>query len=262
MLKHTFVICAYKESRYLESCIRSLLHQTVKSEIIMATSTPNGHIRRLAEKYNIPLYINTGESGIAGDWNFAYSRAKTEYVTIAHQDDIYAPPYAEKLMEKLDKAKNPTIGFTGYFEVRNGKYVKDNLNNKIKRLLLMPLSIKGLGRSAFIRRRCLSLGNPICCPSVMYVKKNLDEQPFDAGFKSNLDWETWAVLSTKKNSEFVYCHKPLMGHRIHEESATSTLINNNKRIDEDYKMFCKFWPSPVARLLTRMYANSEKSNKI
>ena len=36
---HTFVICAYKESKYLEECIKSLINQTVKSNIIMTTST-------------------------------------------------------------------------------------------------------------------------------------------------------------------------------------------------------------------------------
>ena len=46
---HTFVICAYKESPYLEECIKSLKKQTLKSEIIISTSTPNDLIKKLAE---------------------------------------------------------------------------------------------------------------------------------------------------------------------------------------------------------------------
>ena len=45
---HTFVICAYKESKYLKNCIRSLENQTVKSHILIATSTGNAYIRGLA----------------------------------------------------------------------------------------------------------------------------------------------------------------------------------------------------------------------
>lgn len=56
MLKHTFVVCAYKESRYLESCVRSLVNQTVKSDIIMTTSTENEHIKKL-QKSTTFLYI-------------------------------------------------------------------------------------------------------------------------------------------------------------------------------------------------------------
>lgn len=57
---HTFVICAYKESPYLEECIRSLKNQSVRTNLRMAASTDNGHIRALAEKYGIPLDINPG----------------------------------------------------------------------------------------------------------------------------------------------------------------------------------------------------------
>ena len=40
MNDHTFAICAYKESPYLEECIKSLKNQTIKSNILIATSTP------------------------------------------------------------------------------------------------------------------------------------------------------------------------------------------------------------------------------
>ena len=85
---HTFAICAYKESPYLEECITSLMEQTVKSEIFIATSTPNKYIDDIAAKYNLKVYVNDGESGITQDWNFAYSKVQTDYVTIAHQDDV------------------------------------------------------------------------------------------------------------------------------------------------------------------------------
>ena len=61
---HTFVICAYKESSYLEQCILSLKRQSVESHIIMITSTPNEYINGMAKKYGIPLFINEGEGGI------------------------------------------------------------------------------------------------------------------------------------------------------------------------------------------------------
>ena len=77
----------------------------------MATSTPNEWIQSLAEKYEIPLYINTGDSGIAQDWNFAYRQAKTDYVTIAHQDDTYEPDYLKMVMKGLKKAKDPIIAY-------------------------------------------------------------------------------------------------------------------------------------------------------
>ena len=45
--KHTFVICAYKESAYLEDCIISLKKQKEQSNIIMITATPNGYVKNM-----------------------------------------------------------------------------------------------------------------------------------------------------------------------------------------------------------------------
>lgn len=108
--RHCFSICAYKESPYLESCIKSLMAQTVKTKIIICTSTPNQHISSLAEKYNIRLYVRNGGSDIRSDWNFAYDMADSEYVTIAHQDDFYGKRYTERLFQCLSKYEGTRMG--------------------------------------------------------------------------------------------------------------------------------------------------------
>ncbi len=258
---HTWAICAYKESSFLEECVKSLMAQTVSSNIIMATSTPNEYIEGIAEKYNIPLYINDGIKGIGGDWNFAYSKAQTPLVTIAHQDDIYELQYAEKMLEYINLAKKPIIYFSGYGELRNEEKIYNNSILKIKKLMLSPLKIKAFWTSRFIRRRILSFGCPICCPAVSFVKKEVGEAPFTNDYLSDIDWQQWEIQSRKKGS-FVYNPEPLMCHRIHEESATTEIIGDNKRTKEDLEMFKKFWPAPIAKLIARLYSGSEKSNDI
>ena len=94
---HTFVICAYGQSRFLEECILSLLHQNEKSTLLIATSTINPYIENMARKYGIPLCINPISAGIASDWNYAYTQADSKLVTIVHQDDIYLPEYLERI---------------------------------------------------------------------------------------------------------------------------------------------------------------------
>lgn len=258
---HTYVLCAYKTSDFLEECVKSLLSQTVKSNILIATSTPNEHISNIAQKYNLPLYINDGEKGIGGDWNFAYSKADTPLVTIAHQDDIYEPEYTEEMLSFINSSKNPIIYFSGYAELRNGEKVYNNKNLKIKKLLLSPLKIKSFWNSKFIRRRSLSLGCAICCPAVTFVKSVVGEKPFTNDYLSDIDWQQWEIQSRKKGA-FVYNCKPLMCHRIHEDSATTEIIGDSKRSIEDFDMFCKFWPRPIAKIISKIYSSSEKSNNI
>ena len=111
---HTFVVCAYKESPFLRDCLVSLTKQTLPARILMATSTPNDAIRSLAEEFGVPLFISDKPSGIGRDWNFAVSCAETDFVTIAHQDDVYQPDYLKTLQEYGQKAKDPLILFTDY----------------------------------------------------------------------------------------------------------------------------------------------------
>ena len=258
---HTFAICAYQESPYLEECILSLRAQSVASEILIATSTPNAYIEELAGRYGLPVYVNTGEHGITQDWNFALSQVKTKYATIAHQDDLYEPEYTEWVVGELEKTKRPIIGFTDYYETRNGLKVTDSRFLHIKRLMLAPLKPKCFRGSRFVRRRSLSLGDAICCPSVCFCLENVKQPVFHNKYRSAEDWEAWEKLSRQKGA-FVYVPQMLMSHRIHEDSATTAIIKDHARIQENYEMYCKFWPPFMARLINHFYTGSEKSNTL
>lgn len=260
-LEHTFAVCAYKESPYLETCIKSLLKQTAESNIYIVTSTPNRYIERIASKYEIPYYINHGEGGITQDWNFAYSCARSKYVTITHQDDVYLKDYTETVLKMFSKSDRPLIFFCDYFEIREGKAVKKNQLLTIKRIMLFPLRFSVLQKSVFIRRRILSFGSPICCPSVAFATENLPNVIFRNGFRACEDWEAWEMIS-KLQGDFVYSGKILMGHRIHADSETSAIIGDHKRSKEEYQMYCKFWPERIAKILTKTYAAGQKSNQL
>ena len=258
---HTFAVCAYKESQFLEECVKSLLAQTVRSNIIIATSTPNGHIRGIAEKYGLPLFVNNGVKGIGGDWNFAYSCADTPLVTIAHQDDIYEPDYTKEMLEYINRSTDPIIYFCGYAELRGGEKVYNNRLLKVKKLMLSPLKVRAFWKSRFVRRRVLSFGCPICCPAVTMVTEKFGENQFTNDFLSNIDWQQWERQSRKKGS-FVYNPSPLMCHRIHGGSATTEIIADNKRTDEDFAVFSEFWPKPIAKFLVGFYSKSQNSNDV
>ena len=116
---HAFVICAYGDSPYLESCVRSLLGQTMESDILCATSTPSAYIDGIMGKYGIPVAVRDGKSDIQDDWNFALSQADAAFVTIAHQDDMYTRHYVEELWNAYEKWPDMTLFMTGAVTVRH-----------------------------------------------------------------------------------------------------------------------------------------------
>ena len=258
---HRFMICAYKESPYLEECICSLKKQNSNVNIGMTTSTPCEYIEKLATKYEIPLYINNGESGIANDWNFALAKAGARIVTIAHQDDVYCEDYLEKLLESIHKSESPLLFFSDYGELRNGTFVTKTKLLNIKRIMLFPLRSECLQKSRAVRRMILSLGSPISCPTVSYVLDNLKQPVFEQHYRGSVDWQTWEKISRETGS-FVYQTDVLMYHRIHSGSETSAIIKESVRTQEDYEMFCRFWPKWIAKILIHFYAKGQDSNQL
>ncbi len=258
---HSFVLCAYGESPYLEDCLQSLLAQTVKTSYAIATTTPNGHIEDVAKKYGVSLYVNEGKPGIAHDWNCAVAHCSTALVTIAHQDDVYMPQYVERMLEAMNNATDPLIFFSDYGELRNGEEVDSSKLLGVKRMLLSQIQKKGSVSKRSQKRRLIAVGSAICCPSVTYNVPVLPNPLFLEGMKSNLDWEAWERFSLLDGS-FVYADQILMRHRIHEGSETSHLIRDNTRTAEDLAMLQKFWPKPIASLINKAYGSGQKSNEL
>lgn len=293
----TLSILAYKKSRYLERCIHSVLSMNgvEQATVVLATSTPNEWIQRMGKKYHLPIYVNDGSiegvgkeqkvadqpggnekqrlekkgSGIGADFQFGIDVAKTPLVTVVHQDDIYGKNYLVEMLghinEEMEKGHTTLIAFCDYYELKEKResafrIETSNRNLVIKRLMNAFFKVPWGSTSIWWRRRILSMGCSICCPSVMFHKKELLMDVFQAGFGANVDWEAWEKLSRKKGA-FIYVDQCLMLHRIYRESTTSQCIQNQSRNEEDYNIFCRFWPTPVARLLTKLYKYGEKNNE-
>lgn len=265
-MTHEFIICAYGFSPYLETCIRSLLAQTAGTRVRIATSTPNADLTALADRYHIPVITHEGGS-IAADWNGALQAAEADYVTLAHQDDVYDPDYAGKILASAQSAtsrgESPQILFTDYYEIRGERRETQNRNLGIKTLLLWPLRYPILRGQRLFKRFSICLGNAICCPAVTYVREALPRRlaVFRGSMGSNIDWQLWEELSRNAGS-YVYVPEALMGHRIHEASTTSELIADTRRAAEDLYMLERFWPTPVARAIEHYYRKAEESNRV
>ena len=257
---HTFVIPAYGQSAYLELCIESLLAQTVKSDIILTTSTPSAYLENMAANYNIPYFINTQKVGIAGDWNFALSKADTPYITIAHQDDIYMPDYTETVIPAMN-GREVLIAFTAYADLIEGTSHTHSVNALVKKFLLFPFIFTKSIKSTFFKKAILALGDPICCPSVTFNRELLPHFSFSADYTCALDWFAWYELA-KHPGAFLYINKALVKHRIHPASETTAQLANGKRAGEELQLFELMWGQPIAGIIARLYKMGHKANRV
>ena len=259
-LKHSFVICAYGESPFLEDCIQSLLSQKHPSQCAVATSTPSDFLSAICEKHHLPLYVNENGGGLSKDWNFALSCAQTPLVTIAHQDDLYLPDYSLNIIKAAKQGCNPLILYTDYHELIGDRRVRTSLNLKIKRIANLQLRLKALRGTRFFKRLGLRFCASIPCPAVCFYLPNTGTAPFESDFSFVADWDCWETLS-RRVGEFVFVPQMGMIHRLHENSQTQLATSSELRNREEQLIFDQFWPKPVAKILARLYSLSQKTRK-
>lgn len=260
-MRHTFAVPAYGFSPHLEECLDSLQAQTVGgSEIVVVTSTPSLELEALVRSKGLPLIVHQRGGGIANDWNAALAQASGDWITLAHQDDVYHPRFRELTLQALAAAGDALIAFTDYEEItRQGPRERSTLL-RIKQVLL---ELGFLGRSVVRSRsgktNALRFGCAIPCPSVT-LRRDAGVH-FDPGFRVNLDWAAWLDLCNRPGA-FVWVREVLMGHRLHEDSETSQAIAAGLRAREDEQLLRRLWPAWIARMIVRSYSLAYASNKV
>lgn len=235
-MNHTFVILAYNISDDLEECIKSVINQSVKSNIVIATSTPNDYIFDLASEYSLGVMVNKEKSNKGRDYNFAIKSFDTELVTIAHQDDLYDRNYTKEIINCYNKNKDATIIFTDNYEIHGDKKIKKSKKLFWKRYFLLPLKFKLFQKIKFFKLRSLRRDKFICTSSITFVKKNIEGDIFPTNFKYDNDWQGLIDLA-RKNTKFVYLKQGLVGYRVEEKKINKT------KITEDEKILQSMYPS-------------------
>ena len=242
---------AYGDSPFLDGCLASLDAQTLASRIVIATSTPSTFISRAARDHGAPVAVNPRREDIAGDWNFGLEAAAARYVTLAHQDDIYARDFLKETLAAFAGSEG-VLCFTGYQEIDDAGKPKSSKVSKTKHLIEWAT----LGARRIVRgrrlRAFLSLGNPLPCSSVTFDLGKLGAFAFSADFASNLDWDAWWRLMAAGET-FLRAPARLVGRRHNALTATAQALRDGTRAREDLVMFRRAWPRPLGDIIALAY---------
>lgn len=255
MQQHVFIVPAYGRSEHLRDCLTSLRQQTRASPIIISTSTPHEGLEPLATEFNARLVVHSPNAGIGHDWNMALRNADAQWATLAHQDDVYLPHFAEDTLKLVAHHPDASLVMTAYGEC-TGEQVRTLTPMLAVKRMLQELAFFGGSavRARHVKRRLLRFGCAIPCPSVT-LRLAPKAPQFREDLRLNLDWDAWLRLADQPGA-FVRVKRVSMLHRIHTGSETSAGIRAGVRAHEDRLMFSKLWPAPVAALLARAYALS------
>ena len=249
---HAFVVLAYGESPFLPGCLASLRAQTIPPRIVVSTSTSSPYIDTAADAVGAPVIANPVRAGIAADWNFALAAADARYVTLAHQDDVYFPPFLARSLGLLTASARAALAFTGYVEIDDhGEPRRSRIS--VAKHALERLNLGEAAEPSPARLRAfLAFGNPLPCSSVTFDRARLPSFAFSEAFKSNLDWDAWLSLA-EAGTVFARTPERLVGRRHNPLTATSALTREGVRQSEDLTIFRRLWPRPLADLIAFAY---------
>ena len=248
---HVFVVPAHGDSPFLAGCLTSLSAQTLSSRILVTTSTPSAFIDKAARDAGVDLLVNTQRGGIGADWNFALAAADRRFVTLAHQDDTYAPDFLGQTLDAFAR-DDGVLCFTGYQEIDDSGAAKSSKVSRVKHLI-EAVTLGRARRVGGLRLRAyLSFGNPLPCSSVTFDTQRLAGFRFGEDYASNLDWDAWWLLM-RAGATFLRAPARLVGRRHNSLTATARLKRDGTRAAEDLIMFRRAWPWPLADLIAAVY---------
>ncbi len=111
MTKISVVVPNLNGSEDLAKCLDSLLHQSVKANIVVVDNASTDDSLKILETYDVELIKNDRNYGFAGGVNQGIKRAMSrgdKYVALFNNDAVADKNWLKKLVECLDK--NPRAG--------------------------------------------------------------------------------------------------------------------------------------------------------
>lgn len=118
--KISIILPVYNVEKYLESCLTSLLSQTLENiEIVAVNDGSTDSSLKLLEafqrEYPQQLFIyTTANHGVSHARNYGFSKARGEYVWFVDSDDFVEPDACEKLYSKAVRDNNDLVLFSYY----------------------------------------------------------------------------------------------------------------------------------------------------
>lgn len=259
-VRHAFVVPAYGDSPHLRSCLESLACQSRASPIIISTSTPSPVMRAVAYDYGARLVVHGPNQGIGHDWNMALAAVDADWVTLAHQDDIYLPDFGDRTKDAIARSPDAVLVMTGYHELVGGRIRCMTPMLVVKRMLQ---EFAFLGRDSIdgsAKSRLLVFGCAIPCPSVTLRRDFGSMSFFREDLRVNLDWDAWWRLA-RQDGLFLRVREILVLHRIHAGSETTGGVRSGIRAAEDLAMFRQMWSRRVANMMARLYSLSYEQGR-
>ncbi|MFH6955668.1 glycosyltransferase [Pseudoalteromonas sp. XMcav1-K] len=177
---------------------------------------------------------NDDDLSMAGNWNFAFDAAETEFVVLLHDDDVLSANYIEEMSKLIDSNKRAALYFCDVFLIdaygKNVSTVPDLVKSLIKPKKAM-LTLEGdIGLSSLLK------GCYIFCPTSCYRKSQIKNSPFTNNWKMVTDFQMYFDLLAS-GKKLTGTNQKLYSYRRHNNNQTVHLTSNFTRFEEEVEFY-------------------------
>ncbi len=233
----TFAIPCFNGAAHLRPLLESLLAQTrVDCHLLLVDDGSTDDSLALARRVvgtRLEVVQNNSSLGIPGNWNRCIEHARTEFICLAHQDDVYAPDFASSMLAAL--ATNPRAA-AAHCRMRTidarGEPLRSAQERYKQRFWRALPAVESSAQS--LQR--LFAGNFVGCPTLVYRACAVAEiGAFDAQYRFAPDWE-WLLRALSKDWQLVAVPRDLVAYRRHPEQATQRAVASLQRYREEHAL--------------------------
>ncbi|MBT8583020.1 glycosyltransferase [Polynucleobacter paneuropaeus] len=203
------LLCSNRIDEYFYKSIESILTQDfLDLELLVILNGDALHkiedLRAQFSKHQIIKIIGTHIPGLTYSLNVGLDHAVGKYIARMDADDI---AYVSRISTQLEfLEKNPEISVCG-----SSFNLIDSLG-EIMQFVSRPTSDREIRKALFFQ-------NPLCHPTVMYLKKVIRQA---GGYQTGNfaeDYNLWVRLARNPEIKFANLEKPLLGYRLLSNGA-------------------------------------------
>ena len=245
----------YNGDKFLRECIESVLKQDYDNwEYVLVNNQSTDRSLQIMEEYAAKdkrIRIHNNEDFLPQMENlnaaFRHISSESKYCKVIHADDIIFQDCLTKMVEVGEQY--PSVGIISAYRLNGSKVDLDGLDYK-----------NNFYAGKEIAKRYLKNGTSYFgAPSNLLIRSDLIQEREKIYDESYLSSDTGACLELLKDSDFGFAHQVLTFTRLHENSATNTIAEENYELIQGLiKIQAEFGPY----YLTKQEADKQIDEKI
>jgi len=256
--KLTICIPAYNVNQlYIKRAIKSVENQSSNNwqlYVVDGSDIQDIALKQYVDSLQnkkIQYLRNEKDRSMAGNWNYSFDHAKSELVTLLHDDDYLSPKYVENMLEVAEEFDGSAAYFCDVSIVNEHNRRAFSVADFIKRFIKPRgciIHLSGDEGLASILNGCY-----IFCPTICYRKSKLSYSPFSNKWKMVTDLKFYLdVLS--EQSVITGINQKLYFYRRHKQNQTSKMTESLDRFKEESDLYdviaslpLKDWPKSISK---------------